>query len=210
MSRSGSPVALSRRDQNKIERREAIVAAASRLFGRASYGKVQIDDVAKAARIGKPALYRYFPSKEALFLEVSDRALGALQQSLDAIGAAELSPEAKLARMVEVLVDALRRHFASLRLLSGEHPVLADQWRVLFRKRRRAINVTLADVLRKGAASGVFRAVDETIAPGMIIGMIRGAVMEAPDISSKRLLDAVTPLALGAVRAAPAVNSRKS
>jgi AcrR family transcriptional regulator len=201
MSTSAKPPAiLSRRDRNKAERREDIVAAASKLFGRGSYAKVQMDDVAKAADIGKPALYRYFTSKEELFLEVSDRALGELQKMLDSVNGMDLSSEAKLTRMVEVLVDALRQHFASLRLLSGEHPVLADRWRILFRNRRRAINATLADVLRKGAAAGEFRAVDEAIAPGMIIGMIRGAVMEAPDIPGQRLSEAAAPLVLRGVR----------
>ncbi|MBX9845682.1 MAG: TetR/AcrR family transcriptional regulator [Xanthobacteraceae bacterium] len=195
---------LSRREQNKAERRDVILAAAARLFGRGSYDKVQMDDVAVAAGIGKPALYRYFPSKEDLFLEVSDRALGELQHALGEVERLGLPPEKMLARMVELLVDALRQHFASLRLLSGEHPVLADRWRVLFRGRRRAINASLADVLRRGAAAGEFRAVDPVIAPGMIIGMIRGAVMEAPDIPNKRLAEAAIPLVLGGVSKTPA------
>jgi len=191
---------LSRREQAKAERREAIVAAATRLFGRGSYADVQMDDVAKAADIGKPSLYRYFPSKEDLFLEVSDRAIAEIQRMLQEVRDSRLPPEVTLTRMVEILVNSLRQHFSSLRLLSGEHPVLADRWRSLFRSRRRAINAILADVLRDGAAIGVFRPLDLGIAPGMIIGMIRGAVMEAPDIPTKRLAEAAIPLVLGGVK----------
>lgn len=207
MSTSGKRNAeSSRRDRNKTERREEIVAAATRLFSRLSYADVQVDQVAQAADIGKPTLYRYFPSKDDLFLEVSDRALAELQRSLAEVHASGMSPERMLERMVELLIHALRQHFASLRILSGEHPVLADRWRGMFRNRRKAINATLAAVLRAGAAQGEFRSLDFEIAPGMIIGMIRGAVMEAPDIPNKRLADSVIPLVIGGVKKSSVIN----
>ena len=87
-----------RRERNKASRRAAILAAATKLFGRGSYDVVQMDDVARAAGIGKPALYRYFPSKEELFLEVSDRALGELAQSLEKVVEAGLDAERALSR----------------------------------------------------------------------------------------------------------------
>ncbi len=204
-----SPEKFSRRDRNKSERREEIVAAAARLFSRVSYGEVQMDQVAEAADIGKPTLYRYFPSKEDLFLEVSDQALGELQQALAAVHGTNMPPGQMLERMVELLIHALRQHFASLRVLSGEHPVLADRWRSLFRGRRKAINAMLADVLRAGATRGEFRSLDLEIAPGMVIGMIRGAVMEAPDIPNKRLVESVIPLVLGGVRKSSPVDRIK-
>jgi AcrR family transcriptional regulator len=203
-----SPLTSSRRELNKAARREAIVKAATTLFGRGSYATVQMDDVAKAAAIGKPALYRYFSSKEELFLEVSDRALRRLEQRLVELNARGLRPGKTLARMVELLVEALRQHFASLRLLTGEHPVLANRWRLLFRNRRRAINATLSEVLRRGVTEGEFRPLDATIAPGMIIGMIRGAVMEAPGTPTKRIAAAAIPLVLGGVQRRPSTHAR--
>ena len=159
-----------------------------------------MDDVARAAGIGKPALYRYFPSKEELFLEVSDRALGELAQSLEKVVEAGLDAERALSRMVELLVAGLHGHFASLRLLTGEHPIVAHRWRMLFRKRRRTINAALTEVLRKGMADGDFRSIDVTIVPAIIIGMVRGAVMETPDTPTKRIAAAVIPIVLGGVK----------
>jgi AcrR family transcriptional regulator len=190
----------SRREQSKSARREKIVKAATRLFGRSSYAAVQMDDVARAAAIGKPALYRYFPSKEELFLEVSDRALRQLERDLIEASNEGLPPGKTLARMVELLVVALRQHFAALRLLTGEHPVLAGRWRLLFRDRRRVINAILSKVLRRGAKEGEFRPLDATIAPGMIIGMIRGAVMEAPDTPTNQIAASAVPFVLGGVQ----------
>jgi len=51
-------------------RRESIIAAAKQLFTRYGYRKTSMDEVARAARVTKPTIYAYFPSKEDLMLEV--------------------------------------------------------------------------------------------------------------------------------------------
>jgi AcrR family transcriptional regulator len=188
------------RDHNKAVRRDNIVKAATRLFGRGSYDAVQMDDVAKAAAIGKPALYRYFPSKEELFLEVSDVAMRELEQALADVAKVDRPAREALAHMIELLVDALRSHFAALRLLSGEHPVLAGRWRQLFRDRRKSINSCIAGILRRGAVAGEFRPMNPDLVPAMIIGMIRGAVMDAPDTPPDRLVEAAITLILSGVQ----------
>jgi AcrR family transcriptional regulator len=51
-------------------RRESIIAAAKGLFTRYGYRKTSMEEVARAARVTKPTIYAYFPSKEDLMLEV--------------------------------------------------------------------------------------------------------------------------------------------
>lgn len=55
------------------ERREVIVEAAGPLFGERGYGGVRLDDVAAAAGVTKPVLYRHFDSKDALYLALLER-----------------------------------------------------------------------------------------------------------------------------------------
>ena len=50
------------------ERREAIALAAGRLFARHGYGGTRLEDVAAAAGVTKPIVYRHFDSKKALYL----------------------------------------------------------------------------------------------------------------------------------------------
>ncbi len=57
------------------ERREQILAAASRVFGEHGYAGATTDQVAQAAGISQPYVVRMFGSKENLFLEVLQRAL---------------------------------------------------------------------------------------------------------------------------------------
>ena len=54
----------------ETDRHERIVEAAASCFGRWGYIRTRMEDIAKEAAIARPALYRYFPSKEALLLEV--------------------------------------------------------------------------------------------------------------------------------------------
>jgi TetR/AcrR family transcriptional regulator len=60
------------------ERREAILEAATELFGQRGYHGTTTDQVAQAAGISQPYVVRMFGTKEQLFLEVLDRALQTL------------------------------------------------------------------------------------------------------------------------------------
>lgn len=60
------------------ERRELILAAATAVFGERGYAGATTDQVAKAAGISQPYVVRMFGTKENLFLEAMDRAMGKL------------------------------------------------------------------------------------------------------------------------------------
>lgn len=66
-----------RREREKQERREAILAAASSVFLERGVGGATMEDIAREAELSKGALYLYFSSKDELFLAI---ALSALQQ----------------------------------------------------------------------------------------------------------------------------------
>lgn len=54
------------------DRKAAIVMAALPLFARKGFAETTTKDVARAAGVSEPLLYRHFPSKEALYLEIQD------------------------------------------------------------------------------------------------------------------------------------------
>lgn len=55
------------------ERREQILAAAARIFARKGYEGTTTKDLARACGVSESALYKHFPSKEAIFRNVIDR-----------------------------------------------------------------------------------------------------------------------------------------
>jgi TetR/AcrR family transcriptional regulator, transcriptional repressor of aconitase len=52
------------------ERKAAIVEVALPLFARKGYAETTTKDLAQAAGVSEPLLYRHFPSKEALYIEI--------------------------------------------------------------------------------------------------------------------------------------------
>lgn len=58
---------MSRREQNRLEKKTRLLSAAIKVFARAGYSGASMNDIAAEAGLTKPTLYYHFPSKEALF-----------------------------------------------------------------------------------------------------------------------------------------------
>jgi AcrR family transcriptional regulator len=175
------------------KRRGKILAAARRLFARTPYELVQMDDVAASAQVGKSTLYRYFPSKDELYLEVCALAFDEL--ALNFRAAAALPPSQALSKMIRALIDVLASQVASLRLLSGERAPVAEGWRRLYYLQRRAIIDAFRHVLAFGVERGDFRAMDVELTAQLVVGMVRGGLAMVG--SSNR--DSMTGLTLGII-----------
>ena len=65
-STPSSPSALTPRQQLKADRRDALLAAAKRLIAKHGYLGVRLEDIGGAAGVSGPAVYRHFPSKDAV------------------------------------------------------------------------------------------------------------------------------------------------
>ena len=72
-------------------RRAQILEIAQDLFARQGYHHVSMDDIAERADVSKPVLYRHFPSKLDLYLDVVDHRAEALVRAIDAVLADQLA-----------------------------------------------------------------------------------------------------------------------
>jgi AcrR family transcriptional regulator len=74
------------KEQEREVRRALIVDAARTLFGINTYDAVSMAQIARTAGIAKSSIYTYFPSQEALFVEVvardSERCIMAMAQTI--------------------------------------------------------------------------------------------------------------------------------
>jgi AcrR family transcriptional regulator len=64
---------LSRKRLPSSERRALILEAAGQRFGERGYDGTRLDDIARAAGVTKPILYRHFADKTALYLALLER-----------------------------------------------------------------------------------------------------------------------------------------
>jgi AcrR family transcriptional regulator len=62
--------APNRRTRRKSDRRLQLLAAAERLFAERGFLAVRLEDIGAAAGVSGPAIYRHFPNKESLLVEL--------------------------------------------------------------------------------------------------------------------------------------------
>ncbi len=153
--------------------RTRLLDAAGELIAKGGYGEATIASVAERAGVAVGTVYRYFPSKAALFAEVFR---GASQREVEAMAAAmggDLPAPARIAGGVETFARrALRaRRFAWALLAEPVDPGVEAE-RLVF---RRAYRDLLAAVLREGVASGELSSQD----PGLTAAALVGAIGEA-------------------------------
>jgi AcrR family transcriptional regulator len=191
---------LPRRDWRN-ERRQKILAAAAELFGENPYDSVQMRDVAALAEVGKPTLYRYFPSKEELFLEVFKSGLDRLDSEVAAILKDREQPGRSLERLLQAMLSALGGQVAALRMLTDDQSAVMRRWRNEFRRRRRPFVEATRTILEQGIASGEFRQVDLEAVPSMLIGIVRGGLIGTDRLPRERFAAAMIDLVMHALRA---------
>jgi AcrR family transcriptional regulator len=131
------------------ERRRLIERAATRLFAQRGYASTTVDDVAQAAGVTKPIVYRHFESKQELCIALLERS----RDELIAAPLARFTPGVDAARaqipaMLEAWVEHVGRHRDAARLLftpiSGDPEVERAQRNLHARQR-----ATLTALLRE-------------------------------------------------------------
>jgi AcrR family transcriptional regulator len=68
--RNGHIQVPNRRSRRKSDRRLQLLAAAERLFAERGFLAVRLEDIGAAAGVSGPAIYRHFPNKESLLVEL--------------------------------------------------------------------------------------------------------------------------------------------
>jgi len=154
--------------------RDDILRAAEAVFTRHEYHQVQMDQVAEACGVGKGTLYRYFPSKRALYLAVVFEGIARLRVELEAALAAADAP----ARRIELIVRRTLAYFWDRRFffaLIHRHEPQRDGDAREWLRQREQLALLVAQTVEKAIAVGQVRRVDARIAAEMLLGMIRGA-----------------------------------
>jgi AcrR family transcriptional regulator len=138
------------------DRRRHLVETALRLFTEGSYHGTTTAEIARAAGVSEPILYRHFASKRDLYLaalehvwaktrETWERALDEAPDAcaaVEAIGKGHLSVRSSKLQLAELWVQALGE--------ASEDPELKRH----LRKHMREVHDFVADLVRRGQAQG--------------------------------------------------------
>src|SRR5215831_6395037 len=123
-ARKARSAARPARSERRIERREAILAAALDEFSARGFAAARLDDVAARAGVAKGTIYLYFRDKESLFQELVRAMVGPLVGAIEHAPMRDLPMRAVAEMIVDVFVHKIfsTRRKDVLRLIIAEGP----------------------------------------------------------------------------------------
>jgi AcrR family transcriptional regulator len=182
-------------------RRREIDDVASELFHTNGYSATSVRDIAKALDIQGASLYAHVASKEDVLFSIVDRAASAFELAADVATSetATADPVERLAALVEAHVDVVTSDPERASVFVTEWRHLSADRRAAIAQRRETYEHRFREVVRDGAAVGVFRATDAAIAATFILTALNGiATWYRPDgrLSADRVADHYVDLAI--------------
>lgn len=205
-----SAPASTRRDRAKSDRRAQLIAAAERLVAERGYLAVRLEDIGAAAGVSGPAIYRHFPNKEAMLVEllvgISTRLLSGAKE----VVAEAADPQSALDGLIEFHLDFALNESDLIRIQDRDLNNLPATAKRQVRKSQRQYVEIWVDVLRRldqslgeadarlmaHAAFGLLNSTPHSVKPG---------TTKAAEANSRAILKAMT---IAALTSAGAVVSR--
>jgi AcrR family transcriptional regulator len=201
------------------ERRAQILREAARLFGSHGFNGTTTRDVAAQVGITEAALYRYFPSKEAMYAAILDDRMASaeLLEPVEPIAAAG-DDRAVFTVLALTLLRSVEADPSILRLilysaLEGHELAQSFQEKRIFRLRE-----FLKGYIARRTQEGAFREIDPALAARAFTGMVVDHLIvkhvfgqrEQYPQSPEQVAETYVSIFLDGVRNAPAGASRRS
>jgi AcrR family transcriptional regulator len=142
----------------RAERKRQLLAHAKQLFVTLGYQHTTTEKIAQAAGVTEPVLYRHFPSKKALFLEVLQEIREATLHRWRTEPPDGASPVLRLRAIVDLYLGSTREHALEFRIM---HRTLIetddDEIAACLRQFYLDSEALLAEVIASGQQAGAFR-----------------------------------------------------
>lgn len=106
--------------ENTLRRREEILEAAASFFAERTYAHADTQVLADQLEVGKGTIYRYFPTKEELFLATVDRAMRLLSAQVNEDVASMADPLDRILEAVRSYLRYFERNPSVVELLMQE------------------------------------------------------------------------------------------
>ena len=177
--------------------RERLLSSAQELIEEGGYGAASVAAIADRAGVAAGTLYRHFPSKQELFVDVF-RSVCVREERAMKLAAAEMSASPAPERLEGVLATfaerALRNPRLAWALIAEPVDPLVDAERLAYRERYASV---IAETLRAGIAAGELPEQNvELTAAALVGGCGEALVGPLSPVSGRRPSGAATVAAL--------------
>ena len=137
------------RDRKKAERRVQLLNAAARLFAQQGFSNISIEELGAIAGVSGPAVYRHFPSKDAMLAELMITGSRRTTEGGEAVVAGAKSDRAALKALVTFHADIAIRDRDMFRIQDREISRLSPSDALQVRTLQRAYIALWVDVLSR-------------------------------------------------------------
>jgi AcrR family transcriptional regulator len=198
---SVSTPAATRRSRAKSDRRSQLIAAAERLVAERGYLSVRLEDIGAAAGVSGPAIYRHFPNKEALLVELLVGISTRLLAGATDVVATGADAKSALDRLIDFHLDFALGESDLIRIQDRDLAHLPPTAKRQVRKAQRQYVEIWVDVLRRLDDS--LREADARLMAHAAFGLlnstphsVKPSGTKAAEANSRAVLRAMTVAAL--------------
>jgi len=163
---------LNRYSRRKEKTRQDLLAAAKRVLADKGYHNTKITDIAFAADIGVGTFYLYYPTKEALFLELVEDTARLLKEEMDQARAAIDDPVEKTRITHLTFFRFARTNRELLKIIFGHGSTFNE----LFQQLYAGFVATAAERITEGIKKNAFRPFPPQVIANASVGMFAQVV----------------------------------
>jgi len=171
------------------DRRRQIMQAAEKLFTTRQFHEITTDEVARAAKVGKGTLYRYFRDKEDLFFQTATSGfdeLCDLVQARTAEGGSFSEQLLGACTQIRGFFDSRRQLIRMMHTEDGRVLLATGTIHERWLAHRKKLRAAVGDIIRRGVSEGQVRDdIPADILAAFLLGLMRMQTMDLKDVPEK-------------------------
>lgn len=183
----------------KARREDEILTAAAKLFAQRGYADTQMQTIADHLGVGNGTVYRYFRTKETLFLATVERGLAELTAEMDAVMAGDGDPFDQMREAVRTYLRFFHRRPEMAELFIQERAAFRHHHRPLYFVSKAEEDCKHAEFFARLTAAGLVREMPMERFFNVIADLLYGIVLTNllsgrsvdPDAQADDVLDVI-------------------
>jgi len=186
----GTP--LTKEEQEK--RRHKISHRVVKIFLKKGFHETSMQEIAKAAGLGKSTLYDYFRTKDEILIYFFEDQLNNMIADAQKISLKNISADKRLRQIMEKYLENLQANKKLFLKLLQESQCLKPESQKLVQEKRYAYQDLVRALIDEGIREGVFRNINSLLVTRLLVNGISPIVFgsritDAPDEMLNELLD---------------------
>jgi len=163
--------AVTSREEQREQKRRAVLSTAARLFRERGFDRTSLDDIAGALNVSKRTLYYYVQSKDDILFECNRLAIGFMDEPLAASRDTRIPPLVRIETLVRKYVELLSNDFGAC-LVTCKDDVLSEPLQAILRDGRKDLDAALRRLIREGIDDGSIADCEPKYAAAAIFGAL--------------------------------------